>query len=106
MNFHIKTDHKLIVPLFSNKNLNKLPPRIQRFRMKLMRFKYTISHVSGKELIIPNTFSLAPQQEVTQQDNVLHQEAIEFVNIAIDSLPALVGCLKEIRSHQENDTIC
>ena len=86
--------------------MDKLPLRIHRFRMKLMRFKYTISRVSGKELIIPNTFSLAPQQEVTQQDNVLHQEAIEFVNIAIDSLPALEGCLKEIKCHQENDTIC
>ena len=48
MEFHIQTDHKPLVPLFSTKDLEKLPLRVQRFRMRMMRFKFTISHVLGR----------------------------------------------------------
>ena len=41
----IETDHKPLVPLLSTKHLDDLPPRILRFRLRLMRFDYTISHV-------------------------------------------------------------
>lgn len=33
LNFHIQTDHKPLVPLFSSKNLEDLPIRVQRFRI-------------------------------------------------------------------------
>ena len=46
--YHIETDHKPLVPLVSTKNLEDLPARVQRFRMQVMRFIYTISHVPGK----------------------------------------------------------
>ena len=42
--FHIFTDHKPLVSLLGSKPLDSLPPRVQRFRMRLMRFTYTISH--------------------------------------------------------------
>ena len=35
--FHIETDHKPLVSLLGNKNLEELTPRLQRFRMRLMR---------------------------------------------------------------------
>ena len=37
--FHIETDHKPLVSLLGQKTLDELPPRIQRFRMRLMRFR-------------------------------------------------------------------
>ena len=58
--FHIQTDHKSLVPLFSGKDLNDLPVRIQRFRLRLMSFSYTISHVPGKQLVIPDLLSRHP----------------------------------------------
>ena len=33
--FMVETDHKLLVPMLSTKCLDKLPVRIQRFRMKI-----------------------------------------------------------------------
>ena len=42
---HIKTDHKPLVPLLGDKQLDRLPPRIYGFRLCLMRFDFTISHV-------------------------------------------------------------
>ena len=39
--------------LLHYKHLDELSPRIQRMRMRLMRFSYTISHVPGKGAIKP-----------------------------------------------------
>ncbi len=49
--FHVETDHKPLVPLLSTKLLDELPLRVQRFRMRLMRFTFTISHTPGKDLV-------------------------------------------------------
>ena len=48
--FELETDHKPLVPLLSTKSLEELPVRIQRFRLRLMRYQYTINHVPGKEI--------------------------------------------------------
>lgn len=56
----IETDHKPLVPLFGLKNLDELPPRIQRFRMRLMKYSFNICHIPGKDLIIADTLSRAP----------------------------------------------
>jgi len=62
LKFHVQTDHKPLVPLLSTKRLDELPLRVQRFRMRLMRFQFSISHVPGKSLItarcsVPSTCS-------------------------------------------------
>jgi hypothetical protein len=57
LSFHINTDHKPLVPLFSSKKLEDLPLRLQRFRLRMMRYNYTISHVPGKQLVISDTLS-------------------------------------------------
>ena len=42
--FTVETDHK---PLLGTKNLDFLPPRILRFRLRMARFNYQIVHVPG-----------------------------------------------------------
>ena len=42
MHFRVETDHKLIVSLLSNKDLEELPPQIQRFKIRLMQFTFAI----------------------------------------------------------------
>jgi hypothetical protein len=39
-----------LVPLLGTKNLDSMPPRILRFRLRLDRFQFSIGHVPGKEL--------------------------------------------------------
>ena len=44
--FHVQTDHKPLVNLLSGaKSLDELPPRIQCFRMRLVKYTFTIAHV-------------------------------------------------------------
>ena len=57
LKFHVQTDHKPLVPLLSTKRLDELPLRVQRFRMRLMRFQFSISLVPGKSLITADALS-------------------------------------------------
>ena len=46
--FTIETDHKPLIPLLGTKQLDGLPPRILRFRLRMDRYDYQIVHVPGK----------------------------------------------------------
>ena len=106
LDFHIQTDHKPLVPLFSSKSLEELPLRVQRFRLRMLRYRFTISHIPGKELIIADMLSRAPSGMPTPSDHLLHQEANVFVNMVIQGLPASDKLLEEIRQHQEEEEAC
>ena len=58
--FKLETDHKPLVPLLGTKDLAELPARIQCFKMGLMRFDFSISHIAGKDLNRADTLSRAP----------------------------------------------
>ena len=106
LQFHIETDHKPLVPLFSTKNLDELPIRVQRFRMRMMRFLFTISHVPGKNLTVADTLSRAPLEETRDSDQTLQEEADALVNLVVQSLPVTERRLEEIKRFQEQDEVC
>lgn len=60
LHFELETDHKPLVCLLGGQAVDSLPPQIQRFRMRLMRYSYTITHthleIDSQQL----THSLAP----------------------------------------------
>ena len=60
----IETDHKLLVPLLGTTQLDSLLPRVLRFRLRLTRFDYSISHVPGEYLCTADTLSRAPIKTV------------------------------------------
>ena len=99
--FHIHTDHKTLVPLFSTKHLEELPIRVQRFHLRMMQYHFTISHVPGKDLIIAEALSRAPTTEATKCNQLLQKEADCFVNAVMESLPATETQLQRIRLNQE-----
>ncbi|XP_036001498.1 uncharacterized protein K02A2.6-like [Fundulus heteroclitus] len=101
--FHIQTDHKPLVPLFGSRTLDELPPRIQRLRMRLMRFSFTISHVAGKEIATADVLSRAP---VAHSGDHLHEEEIDlYADAVVASIPATEKRLKEIQMHQDKDEV-
>ena len=66
----IDTDHKPLVPLLNNKHLDNLPPRVLRFRFRLMRFSYSIQHVPGK-FLYTDAQTLQRQSEVESFINTI-----------------------------------
>ena len=85
--FHIETDHKPLVPLLGTKDLDHLPPRVLRFRLRLARFQYSISHVPGQHLYTADALSRAPAGPTTS-DNRLQEEAESVMELCITQLPA------------------
>ena len=102
LQFHIQTDHK---PLFSSKHLEELPLRVQRFRMRMMRFQFTIGHVPGKELMIADALSRGPVSKASAADKLLQREATAFVDFVVEHLPATEQRLQEIRVPAEGRSV-
>ena len=74
LQFHIHTDYKPLVPLLTTKGLDVLPVRIQRFRLQLMHFSYTVSHIPGKDLTVADTLSRAPTEFSDISDEEFQEE--------------------------------
>ena len=104
--FHIHTNNKPLVSLLSSKPLDALPVRIQHFRMRLLRFTYTISHILGKELTVADALSRAPTSVPTTADIQFNKEVDVYVNLVLESFPATEKQLKRIQEAQTGDAVC
>ena len=104
MGFHIHTDHKPLVPLFGAKNLDELPIRVQRFRLRMMRYKFTISHVPGTSLKVADALSRAPVSTAMPTDVLFQQETAAYVDSVVKNLPDKQ--VQRIKRHQEEDEEC
>ena len=103
--YTLETDHKPLIPLLSTKLLDEVPARVQQFRMRLMKFRYNIVHVPGKQLIIADTLSRAPRENTHITSNDLQDEVEAYVNLIMETLPATERWLQEIRLQLEQDEV-
>ena len=63
INFVLETDHKPLQTLFNTTDLSKTPPRVQRFRLRLMRFSVTVKYITAqKNGFTPNLHSASMLQ--------------------------------------------
>lgn len=104
MNFTVETDHQLLVTLLGNADLDTMPPRIQRFRIKLMRYQFRVVYVPGKQLATADTLSRAPEEKssISQVDVV---EQFLDLQVATVTDKKLVS-VDDVRRHQELDGEC
>ena len=103
--FLIETDHKPLVPLLNSKQLDSMPPRILRFRLRLSRYDYQVCHVPGKCLHTADALSRAPVTGTA--DESLQEEVETFVNSVTEhSLPITEQRLETYRLAQEQDPVC
>ena len=105
--FQIESDHKPLIPLLSTKQLDNLPPRVLRFRLRLARFDYSIQHIPGKLLYTADALSRAPHLETQELSQSMEEEMVEtFVGTVISTLPASVQRLEAYRDAQAHDAVC
>ena len=107
LKFKLETDHKPLVPLLSTKPLDELPPRVLRFRLRLLKFTFDIVHVPGKCLITADTLSRAPVKHVfTREEEENEADVKVFVDAVIQSLPATEARMEIIQENQKTDPTC
>lgn len=105
--FCLETDHKPLLSLLGAQALDLLPPRIQRFRMRLMRYSYDIVHVPGKSLWTADTLSRSPVQvQMTPNDNELMESTNIYVDCIVDNLPVSLSFMDSLKVQLEADSVC
>ena len=93
-------------PILSSKSIDTLVARVQRFRMRLMRYQFSISHVPGKDLHIADTLSRAPTSQSTPSDDQICHHVDNFVHLVTGSLPVTAEHLQQISRLQDKDEVC
>ena len=102
----IETDHKPLVPLFSTKELDQMPPRVLCFRLRLDRFDFSIHHTPGKTLHLADILSRAPVSLPGNNSIEFMQEVESFIQRVIAALPAKVDRLQQYCDAQTTDVVC
>ena len=91
------------MPLLGIKDLDRLPPRILKFRLHLDRFSFDIIHVPGKELHTADTLSRVPVHCELLVDTTELQELAKLCVVhVISHLPAGSQRLDSYRKAQSD----
>ena len=93
--FVLETDHKPLTALLNSTELSKMPPRILRFRLRLMRFIYQVQYVPGKHQAAADALSRAPVGTPELADKLFAEEVEAFTTQVTASLPATAMRLQE-----------
>lgn len=106
MKFIIETDHKPLVPIFSTKPICELSTRLQRFRLKLTRYNYSIQYVPGSNLKVADALSRAPLSCTPTQEELLETEDVALhVRAVMANIGASDRILEDLRKSQKEDPV-
>ena len=105
MTIEIETDHKPLVPFLSSNDLDAVPPRVLRFRLRLMRYSFTICHVPSKYLYTADMLSRSPSPTMNNdtESEELETSAELFISTVVSQLPATSNHLKALSTAQLED---
>ncbi|UYV63562.1 K02A2.6-like, partial [Cordylochernes scorpioides] len=99
---HIETDHKPLIAIFTSKSLEDMTPRLQRLKMRMMRYSYQISHIAGKKQIVADMLSRKPMSKPHKDE--LEEELSAYIQSI--EFPATEERLLEISRKQKEDSLC
>ena len=102
----LETDHKPLLALLGSKQLTDLPARIQRMRIRMMRYPYTIIHTAGKDLHTADTLSRAPVPDQSPADIQFASAIEQYVDCFHAYLPATDQRIEQVKAHQSADDTC
>ena len=102
-----ETDHKPLVPLLTKYPIDMLPPRIQRFKMRLLKFQIQgIIHVPGKYMYTSDVLSRMSGHDKVEASLIPDDDMCVFVDSVIEGLPISDVRLRENKEAQDEDEVC
>ena len=106
--FKILVDHKPLVPILSDKQLDKIEnPRLVNLKEKSLSYSFDIEAISGKSNLAADALSRYPVHEPDSEDNDLANEVeINTVCVAVNRLSpsgAPSTTIQNIKTAAEND---
>ena len=80
-----------------------MSPRIQRLRMRLMKFQLQAKCIRGTKPTNAEALSRAPNEQPTTIDALAEKKVMIHVNLVTNNIPASTDGLDEIRIHTQQD---
>lgn len=103
----LETDHKPLVQILMKKNIDELTPRLQRFRIRLMKYNYEVQYLPGKQLVVADCLSRNPLEVARDEIGEELLDASEAqVNMIVSNISIAQNILDRIRHFQNLDPIC
>ena len=84
--FEVETDHKPLITLLGEKDLSLLPLRVQRFKMRLMRYQFQIFHTPGRCMYIADYLSRPSANGFLDSDFVECRSVERFVAACVNEI--------------------
>ena len=98
----VNSDHKPLKTIFK-KPLFKVPPRLQRIRLRFQKYYIKVKFVQGKFQYIADTLSRACNESSMPSDSDMHKDMEYFIHSVVSCLPISDVKLKELRDLNSND---
>jgi len=103
--YTIETDHKPLPAIFKTKNLDELTPRLQRFRLRMMRYEYCMIWTPGKDMLIADFLSRDPRPSTG--DGELAEEVEAFIHeVSMVNINTSDQNVTKVLNSQMRDPIC
>jgi len=100
--FIVLSDHLPLKSIF-NKPLSKSPARLQRFRLRLQRYDFTVQYQQGKLMYVADTLSRAPLADSTPE--IPSSELNTYVHSIMDNLPISQNRIDQFQKETEADPV-
>ena len=100
--FRIITDHKPLVPIINEKDLDVAPVRCTRLLIRLMRYTGKAEYAPGASMVISDLLSRKPLDDATSDTE---QDVKYYALSAVLSLPVTNPKLAQIREMTSDDLI-
>lgn len=100
--FTLETDHRPLVPLLTTKDLDKVPVRILRMRLRLMRYAPVVTYIKGSLNNLADALSRAPIDSPTYDDICFINEVETAATRIISKDPVIARIMDE----QSQDEVC
>ena len=102
--FRLIADHKPLVPLIGEKDLNMVPLRCQRLQRRMMWFNKKPEYVPGMQLVAADLLSRKPLRESVEAITVQQVEDVSlYVKTTVSQWPASSSKLEQLRRATTDD---
>lgn len=101
--FALLTDHKPLVPLIKDKDIDKAPVRCQRMLLRLLRYNPVVENCPGKDLVVADQLSRLPLEQSSDTD--CENDINLYVDSVISGIPITKSRLDQMRDALQSDSV-